>query len=240
MRIDLYMVENGLAVSRTAAKRLVEDGRVLLNGVTVRRPSVTVEEGAQITVFDNSEYVSRGGYKLKGAIDAFGIDVEGDVCLDIGASSGGFTDCLLIHGAKFVYAVDSGTAQLHPRLREDARVEYREKCNARYLTKESFEKEIDTVVMDVSFISQRLILPAVAEILTTGGKLIALIKPQFEVGRAGVGKNGIVKDKRLRDGARRDVVAFTEALGFETVGTVTSPILGGDGNEEFLAYYVKK
>ncbi|MBR2340666.1 MAG: TlyA family RNA methyltransferase [Clostridia bacterium] len=240
MRLDLYMVENDYAVSRTAAQRMIAEGGVSVNGRVVDKPSFDVGDGARLSVTDSMEYVSRGGYKLKGAIDAFEIDVSGDICLDIGASSGGFTDCLLSHGAEFVYAVDSGINQLHPTLRENARVESREKCNARYLSRADFDKRIDTVVIDVSFISQRLILPSVAEILDVGGKLITLIKPQFEVGRSGVGKKGIVKDERLRKGAREEIITFATTLGFEPVGSITSPILGGDGNEEYLAYFRKK
>lgn len=239
MRLDVYLAENGFAKSRTAATKLIEDGCVSVNGKTIKKASYQTDENVLVTVNDNMKYVSRGGYKLEGALDAFCIDVKGKIAIDIGASSGGFTDCLLQRGASFVYAIDSGRGQLAEKILSDTRVESRENVNARYMGKKDFKMEIDIAVMDVSFISQTLILPSVFAILKPGAELVSLIKPQFEVGRNGVGKNGIVKDEKVRRSAKERVCGFAESIGFSLVGTVESPIKGGDGNIEYLAYFRK-
>ena len=227
--------------SRTEAKSLIQAGAVTVDGTAVNKPSYEVCEGSTVLVDRSSKkYVSRGGLKLEGALAAFDVKIEGRLALDIGASSGGFTDCLLTRGAKHVIAVDSGSGQMAPSLRTDERVTNIENFNARYMSREDLEYVPEVAVMDVSFISARLILPAVYNCLASGGDFVCLIKPQFEVGRSGVGKGGIVKDDRLRRQAVSDVCEVAEALGFATVGVVKSPIEGGDGNVEFLAHFKKE
>ena len=227
--------------SRTEAKSLIQAGAVTVDGTAVNKPSYEVCEGNTVLVDRSSKkYVSRGGLKLEGALAAFDVKIEGRLALDIGASSGGFTDCLLTRGAKHVIAVDSGSGQMAPSLRTDERVTNIENFNARYMSREDLEYVPELAVMDVSFISARLILPAVYNCLASGGDFVCLIKPQFEVGRSGVGKGGIVKDERLHRQAVSDVCEVAEALGFATVGVVKSPIEGGDGNVEFLAHFKKE
>lgn len=240
MRIDVYLAENGFVSSRTEAKRFVDDGAVYVNGKQINKASYDVDGTETVTV-DKSvkEFVSRGGVKLKGALTQFGIDPTGKRCLDVGASSGGFTDCLLQSGATHVIAVDSGSGQLAESLRRDSRVTVFENYNARYMKPEDLEYSPELAVMDVSFISATYILPAVYDVLTDGGEFVCLIKPQFEVGRAGLGKGGIVKDSKARDLAVKKVVDFAVSTGFAVKGTVQSPIKGGDGNVEFLAHFVK-
>ncbi len=240
MRIDLYLQEKGLAPTRSRAKAMIEEGMVELDGRIVDKPSLSVEDGCSIRILDTLRYVSRGGLKLEAALAAFGVCPKGRVTLDIGASSGGFTDCLLQNGAAYVYALDSGIGQLAPALRDDVRVECREHCNARYITPADFPKTPTLCVMDVSFISQTLILPAVAAILPEGGELVSLIKPQFEAGRAAIGKGGIVRSDRDRAAAVRRVIESAEALSLSHLQTIPSPIRGGDGNIEYLAHFQKR
>lgn len=238
MRIDLYLSENGYASSRTEAKGFVVGGAVSVNGEVVTKPSFDVPAGAEVSVIKEfKKYVSRGGYKLEAALDSFNVSCEGRLALDIGASCGGFTDCLLKRGAKHVIAVDSGSMQIVESLRADERVTVVEGYNARYMSPGDLEYTPDLVVMDVSFISATLIMPSIKSCLAERGDFICLIKPQFEVGRAGIGKGGIVKDEKLRDGAVSGVVSFAERLGFKTCGIIRSPIEGGDGNVEFLAHF---
>ena len=240
MRLDHFISKNDLSSSRTEAKRLIEDGAVNVNGVTVTKPSFDVCERDEVLVDASfKKYVSRGGFKLEGALRSFDVEVSGAMALDIGASSGGFTDCLLKNGASHVICVDSGTMQLVASLRRDLRVTVMENYNARYLSLSDIEYSPDLVVMDVSFISATLIIPAVSSVICDNGDFICLIKPQFEVGRAGIGKGGIVKNDKLRRGAVEKVVACAEALGFITLQVVQSPILGGDGNVEYLAHFKK-
>ncbi len=240
MRLDVYLADRGLASSRTEAKTFILEGAVAVCGKVVKKPSFEFEEGAIVTVDRSAKkYVSRGGLKLEGALDAFSVEVGGKRALDIGASSGGFTDCLLQNGAAHVIAVDSGYGQIAPTLRSDPRVTVIENFNARYMNPGDLEYVPELAVMDVSFISARLILPAVHTCLAVGGDFICLIKPQFEVGRQGIGKGGIVKDERLRKQAVEDVKCFAESLGFITVNIIKSPIMGGDGNIEFLAHFRK-
>ena len=227
--------------SRTEAKSLIQASAVTVDGIVVTKPSQEVGESSTVSVDRSSKkYVSRGGFKLEAALDAFDVNVEGRLALDVGASSGGFTDCLLGRGARHVIAVDSGSGQMAPSLRADKRVTTVENFNARYMSREDLDYVPEVAVMDVSFISARLILLAVYNCLADGGDFICLIKPQFEVGRSGVGKGGIVKDEKLRKQAVSDVCEVAEALGFTTVGVIKSPIAGGDGNVEFLAYFKKE
>ena len=240
MRIDVYLFEKGIASSRTEAKRFIEDGCVIVDGKQILKPSFDVSGQEKIDVVKiNSDFVSRGGYKLKAAITEFGIDVTGKLCLDVGASSGGFTDCLLQNGAAHVIAVDSGSGQLANSIRLSERVTVFENYNARYMKSDDFRYAPDLVVMDVSFISATYIIPAIYSVISQGGEFICLIKPQFEVGRQGIGKGGIVKDQRARDLAVKKVVDFATACGFDCRGIITSPIKGGDGNVEYLAHFVK-
>ena len=242
MRLDVYLAANGFCKSRSKAAEAIAEGRVLVDGVPAQKASFPVEEGVLIEVIQPaSRYVSRAGYKLEAALDGFALDVRGKTALDIGASTGGFTDCLLQRGAAFVYAVDVGTAQLDPALRQDARVCCREQTNARYLRREQFEKQLDIVTVDVSFLSQKLLYPAIADVLSVGGILVTLIKPQFEVGRAHVGKGGIVRDPngKLFRALLASLTAEAQAKGLHLQGTLPSPIPGGDGNKEYLAYFLR-
>lgn len=242
-RIDKVLVERGLVESRTKAQALVMAGVVLVNEQRVAKPSDLVPTDAEIRVKGNedpaSRYVSRGGVKLESALRNFDIDVRDLVCLDIGASTGGFTDCLLQHGARRVVAVDVGHSQLDWRLRKDPRVVVREGVNARYLKPEDFESKFDLAVMDVSFISATKVMPAIVDLLTDTGSLIVLIKPQFEVGRGEVGSGGIVRDPAKHARVVDEVNRVADELGFKIGGVIQSPIQGADGNVEFLALYLK-
>lgn len=243
IRIDKLLVEHGLAESRTKAQALVMAGVVLANEQRVNKPSDTVAADAQIRIKGGedptSRYVGRGGLKLEAALHDFLINVEGFVCLDVGASTGGFTDCLLQHGAAGVTALDVGHNQLDYRLRTDKRVEVREGVNARYLQPNDFNARFDLVVMDVSFISATKILPAIIPLLRETGELILLIKPQFEVGRGEVGKGGIVREPEKRARVIAEVNRAAQGLGLRLEKIIESPIRGADGNVEFLALYEK-
>lgn len=240
MRIDVYLAESGLVSSRTEAKRFIDEGAVYVNGKQMSKSSFDVDGSEEITV-DRSvkEFVSRGGVKLKGALLEFHIDVSGKLCLDVGASSGGFTDCLLKSGAAHVIAVDSGSGQLNESIRRDDRVTVFENYNARYMKSDDLEYSPSLAVMDVSFISATYIIPAVYDVLADGGEFVCLIKPQFEVGRANLGKGGIVKDSKARADAVKKVTDFATGCGFKVKGITQSTIKGGDGNIEFLAHFVK-
>ena len=243
MRLDLYLVNNSYADSRQKAQRLIKNLCVKVDGREMTKASEDIDESiehfVEITKTEEERYVSRGGLKLEGALEAFGVSPTELVCIDIGASTGGFTDCLLQRGAKRVYAFDSGKSQLHPSLAADTRVVSKEGFNARYITSEDVGEEIDLAVMDVSFISQTMIIPSLSRLLKSGGLFITLIKPQFEAGRSALGKNGIVKRKEDRLSAVMRVLecAMNEGLSFR--GLIPSPIKGGDGNVEFLACFSK-
>jgi 23S rRNA (cytidine1920-2'-O)/16S rRNA (cytidine1409-2'-O)-methyltransferase len=234
-RIDQLLVDRGLAESREKAKALLLAGSVTVNGQRVDKPGQTVDPECEIEIAGKLQYVSRGGLKLEKALDHFHIDVAGKTCLDVGASTGGFTDCLLQRGAARVYAVDVGKGQLDWRLRGDPRVTVCEGINARFLNPDELGEPVDLATMDVSFISATLILPNLAAVLKPDGAMIILIKPQFEVGREQVGKGGIVRDPAMHNAACDRVRSAVEALGFRTA-IVASPILGAEGNREFLLY----
>jgi 23S rRNA (cytidine1920-2'-O)/16S rRNA (cytidine1409-2'-O)-methyltransferase len=234
-RIDQLLVDRGLADSREKAKALLLAGNVTVNGQRVDKPGHTVAPESRIEVAAKLPYVGRGGLKLERAVDHFGLDVSGKTCVDIGASTGGFTDCLLQRGAARVYAVDVGRGQLDWKLRNDPRVVLREGINARYLKPEDIGEPVDLAVADVSFISVTLIVPVLPPILKPNGAMIILIKPQFEVGREQVGKGGIVHDPVLHESACARVRESVEALGYRCE-IVDSPILGAEGNREFLLY----
>jgi 23S rRNA (cytidine1920-2'-O)/16S rRNA (cytidine1409-2'-O)-methyltransferase len=229
------MVERGLAESRHKAQAMILSGSVSVDGQRAGKPGHAFAEDASIEIAEKLPFVGRGGLKLQAALDRFGIDVEGRVCLDVGSSTGGFTDCLLQRGAARVYAVDVGSGQLDWRLRNDARVAVREGVNARYLDATAVPEPVDFACFDVSFISVTLILPAAAALLKPGARMVILVKPQFEVGREEVGKGGIVRDPELHQGACNKVTAAVHALGFET-DIIESPVLGAEGNREFLLY----
>ncbi len=239
-RIDKLLTDRGLAPSRTKAQAMVMAGVVLVNDFRVEKPSQTFESDSNIRIkgeTPESRYVGRGGLKLERALYAFNIDPQGLTCLDIGSSTGGFTDCLLQHGAAHVTAIDSGTNQLDWRLRSDPRVDVRENTNARELLREEFFSPFDLAVMDVSFISVKKILPVLMPLLIENGRIIVLIKPQFEVGKGEVGKGGVVRDPEKHDRVVREVNEFARAIGMTPAGLIESPILGAEGNKEFLALY---
>ncbi len=240
MRLDIFLTEKGIAETRTKAQALIKSGSVTVNERTVLKASYEVCESDDITYRTDlvCPYVSRGGLKLEGALREFKVDPSGMICLDIGASSGGFTDCLLKNGAFKVYAVDSGSGQLHPSLLSDERVISLENVNARHLSEREIPEKADIAVMDVSFISQTKLYSAIIPLMKENGILISLIKPQFEVGRSGVGKGGIVRDEKKRREAVSDVIAFAASLGLKNISTIPSPIKGGDGNTEYLGYFV--
>lgn len=242
MRIDVFLAENGFARSRSEAKTLIEEGAVSVDGKVVTKASFDVAGKEASVILDRSykKYVSRGGYKLDGALCSFGINVAGAYAIDIGASSGGFTDCLLQHGARHVLAVDAGEGQLVQSIREDARVTVYENYNARYLDPSDFPYRPRFACMDVSFISATLIMEALYRVLDANADFVCLVKPQFEVGREGIGKGGIVKDEKLRLAALERVIAFGNAIGFTYKGAIVSPIKGGDGNVEYLVHFRKE
>ena len=234
-RIDAVLVEQGLCDSREQAKRLILAGEVLHGTERVSKPSLKVAADASLTVKERPKFVGRGGFKIEGALEAFGIDVSGLTAMDVGASTGGFTDCLLQRGARHVYAIDVGTNQLAYKLRTDERVTCREKFNARELSPEIVPEEIDIAVMDLSFISLTKILPAVDRVLKPGAVIIPLIKPQFELSREEVSRGGIVRDPELHSKAVGKIKDFVEGeLGWSWGELIESPIKGTDGNTEFL------
>ncbi len=241
IRIDIYLFSNGYAKSREAARKSIEAGLVFVDGKQINKPSEKIDDSIvhQIEYKNAIPYVGRGGLKLEAALDAFGVDPNGKKCIDVGASTGGFTDCLLKRGASLVYAVDSGRDQLDLDLRNDTRVISLEGVNARYLNSDIIPELMDIAVMDVSFISQTLILPALSGLLDTNAIAITLIKPQFECGREAIGKGGIVKKPEHRLGAVRRVAYAAEECGLHLTDIIKSPILGGDGNSEFLGFFSK-
>ena len=239
MRLDVYLFENGYAHSRSFAQSLIKSGKIKVDGKIVTKPSLDIESETCIEVSEDTVYVSRGAYKLEGAVKAFSVNVFDRSCIDIGASSGGFTDYLLKNGAMHVIAVDSGSNQLAESLRTDSRVTSIENYNARYMRSDDLAYAPDLAVMDVSFISATYIIPAIYDVLCDKADFICLIKPQFEVGKANVGKGGIVKDEKARLAAIDRVVSCAESIGFSSSGIIKSPIEGGDGNIEYLAHFVK-
>ncbi|WP_174247450.1 TlyA family RNA methyltransferase [Methylocapsa sp. S129] len=232
-RADVILLELGHFQSRARARAAIEAGLVSVDGIPLRKPSEEIAPGASIQARAPHPWVSRGGVKLKAAIDAFGLDPSGLDCLDIGASTGGFTDVLLTHGARRVYAVDVGHGQLDARLRENSQVFVHEGLDARKLTSELFETRPAAIVCDVSFISLRLVLPHVLPLAAERAWLVALIKPQFEAGRENVVK-GAVKDPAIHRQVCDAVCACAKELGWSSLGIIPSPILGGDGAKEFL------
>jgi 23S rRNA (cytidine1920-2'-O)/16S rRNA (cytidine1409-2'-O)-methyltransferase len=237
VRIDLLLVDRGLIPSREKAQARVMAGEVLVDGQKVEKPGHAVPEDCEIRLMgEPPPYVSRGGIKLQAALEQFEIEVRGRVCLDIGASTGGFTDCLLQRGARRVYAVDAGANQLDWKLRQDERVVVHEKVNARYLDREVVPEPVSFACCDVSFISATLILPALPPLLDVAADLVVLVKPQFEVGKGEVGKGGIVKDPALHGKSIDRVRVAAGDIGFTIKGVIESPIQGAEGNREFLLH----
>lgn len=240
-RIDKLLVELGLAESRTKAQAMVMSGVVLVDEQRVDKPSEQFPTDSQIRVkrADDaaSRFVGRGGLKLEAALKTFQIDVKGLTCLDVGASTGGFTDCLIQYGAAKVFAIDVGHNQIDWRLRQDPRVEVREGVNARFLVPQDFPVQFQLAVMDVSFISATKVLPAIAPLLTDLGRLILLIKPQFEVGRGEIGSGGIVRDPDKRSRVVKEINNFAASIGLKNIDVIESPIQGMEGNVEFLSLY---
>jgi 23S rRNA (cytidine1920-2'-O)/16S rRNA (cytidine1409-2'-O)-methyltransferase len=241
-RLDLLLVDRGLVESREQARRLVMAGAVVVNDQRVDKPGTAVALTATIRIKDDarSRYVSRGGYKLEAALQAFALDVHGVIALDVGASTGGFTDCLLQHGAARVYAVDVGYGQLAWSLRQDPRVVSLERRNIRLLDAATLSETPTLAVIDASFISLTLVIPKVVELIAPNGLVVALVKPQFEVGKGKVGKGGIVRDPTLHAAVIEDIQAHAEQWRVEVKGLVESPLLGAKGNKEFLLYLRKR
>ena len=234
-RIDQLIVELGLADSRQKAQALILAGEVTVNGQRADKAGQTVAADSTVAIGQAAAFVGRGGLKMQAAIEHFHIDVKGKVCLDVGSSTGGFTDCLLQNGAARVHAVDVGTNQLDWKLRSDSRVVVHEQLNARYLKVEDIGELCNIAVCDVSFISVSLILPAIVPLLRAKAEMVILVKPQFEVGRGEVGKGGIVRDPELHDAVCRKIESAVQQLGFQTA-IIDSPILGAEGNREFLLH----
>jgi len=239
-RIDQYLYKNRYCRSRSLGAKLVTAGYVYVNGTECLKPSFEVSEGDTVEIRENplTRFVSRGGLKLQEALTQFNISPKGLICIDIGASTGGFTDCLLQNGAKKVYAVDSGTNQLHPSLKENRCVVSLENINARFLD-ESMVPPCPLVVMDVSFISQKLLYPAVNKVLTENGVFLSLIKPQFEVGRDAIGSGGIVRNEKAALACIEKLKEDGLKWGLKMEKVIPSPITGGDGNKEYLALFRK-
>ena len=242
-RLDKLLLERGIATSRERAQALILAGKVLVNGQKIEKAGASIEVEAELRLLgEDLKYVSRGGLKLERALDHWHISVANKACLDVGASTGGFTDCLLQRGAARVIAVDTGYGQFDFRLRQDPRVRLLEKTNARYLTREQVHETADLVVMDVSFISATLVIPAVIASAfpesRSGYELIVLVKPQFEVGREKVGKGGIVRDPEAQAAAVERVKTAVVAAGATKTDVIESPILGAEGNREYLLYGV--
>jgi 23S rRNA (cytidine1920-2'-O)/16S rRNA (cytidine1409-2'-O)-methyltransferase len=234
-RLDLILVGRGLVDSREKGQALILAGQVLVDGQKVDKPGHAVAPDSKIELAEQPRYVGRGGLKLEAALDHFSIHVSGKICLDIGSSTGGFTDCLLQHGAARVYAIDVGTGQLDWKLRNDPRVIVHEQLNARFLSRNEVPEPIDLAVCDVSFISITMILPVLPNLLAKGAGMVILVKPQFELERHQVGKGGIIRDPALHQQACRRVEDAVKQLGFQTE-IIPSPVLGAEGNQEFLLY----
>ena len=239
-RLDVLLVKRNLAESREKAKALIMSGIVYVNGQKEDKAGTTFDETAPIEVRGNTlKYVSRGGLKLEKAMTHFGVELKGKICMDVGASTGGFTDCMLQNGAVKVYSVDVGHGQLAWKLRNDERVVCMEKTNIRYVTPDDIEDRIEFASIDVSFISLTKVLPPVKELLTDDGEIVCLIKPQFEAGREKVGKKGVVRDQKVHVEVVEMIVDFARQIGFKTLDLSYSPIKGPEGNIEYLLYITK-
>jgi len=240
-RLDKLLVEKGVVQSRERARALIMAGKVAVEGKRIDKPGIQINADAQLQIQEgDSSYVSRGGEKMEGALKVFGIDPMWMVVMDVGASTGGFTDCILQKGAKKVYAVDVGYGQLAWRLQKDPRVVNLERRNIRYLQREEVQEEIDLILIDTSFISIEKFLPHLLGFLKKEGAILSLIKPQFEVERGEVGKGGVVRDKALHEKVIERVSNFSRRLGLRVLGVTESPLLGPKGNKEFFIYLKKE
>ena len=240
MRLDMLVLEKGFAESREKARAMIMAGLIFCGNQRMDKAGTMVDPTITLEVRgETCPYVSRGGLKLQKALEFFQVDVNGKICMDLGASTGGFTDCLLQQGAKLVYAIDVGYGQLDFKLRQDERVIVRERENVRYITAEQFPKTPSFAVMDLSFISLKLVLPAACLVLEEGGALICLVKPQFEAGKGEVPKSGVVKDISVHEKVLKDFILTAEEIGFAVMGVTYSPICGAKGNIEYLAYLKK-
>ena len=239
-RIDILLTEKNFFESRAKSQAMIMAGKILVNGQKIDKSGTMIEENAEIKIIgENLKYVSRGGLKLEKAIKVFEIDLNEKICADIGASTGGFTDCMLQNGAKKIYSIDVGYGQLAWKLRNDERVVNMERTNIRKVSRADFENIIDFASIDVAFISLDKVLPIVYEILSEKGEVIALIKPQFEAGREKVGKKGVVKDKKVHEEVLKYVLNFAQNLNFKVCGLDYSPIKGPEGNIEYLTFLRK-
>jgi 23S rRNA (cytidine1920-2'-O)/16S rRNA (cytidine1409-2'-O)-methyltransferase len=237
LRIDLLLVQRGLAESRERAQAMIVAGQVMVNNQKVEKAGALVPGDGDIRILGTPmPYVGRGGLKLEAALREFTVDVSGKTAMDVGASTGGFTDCLLQHGCKKVYAVDVGYGQMAWKLRQDPRVVVIERVNIRDMAPSLVPEQVDIAVIDVSFISLEKVIPSVQQFLKPGAVVVALIKPQFEVNREQVGKGGIVRDEAAREAAKERIAAFVQEQGFDVRGVIPSPITGQDGNVEFLIH----
>ncbi len=234
LRADLFLVEHGFAASRAEAQSAIAAGKVSADGLCLTKPSQRLAPGAQIGFAKAHPYVSRGALKLAAALDAFALSPRDRVCLDIGASTGGFTEVLLERGARHVHAIDVGHGQFHPTLAADPRVTLREGVNARDLGRGDVADDVEAIVADVSFISLKVALPAALGLARSGAWLVALVKPQFEAGRAALGKGGVVRDEETRLASVRSIVEWLGSQGWPPLGSIESPIAGGSGNREYL------
>ncbi len=240
MRIDIYLAQSGMIKSRAVAKGMIINGAISVNGKVIEKPSFDVSENDDIAIIgDLPKYVSRGGLKLEKALACFDISVKEKCCLDIGASTGGFTDCLLQNGARYVYATDVGHDLIDDKIRFDERVCVIERMNIKNATLDDFAQKIEFICTDVSFISLKAVLPKAKELLCENGLAVLLIKPQFECGKSYIGKNGIVKSEKVHIRVIKEIIAESRACGFSIKGLDYSPICGGDGNIEFLIYLAK-
>lgn len=240
MRLDVYLSESGLVKSRETAKRMISEGGVSVNGSVVTKPSKEVSETDNVALCAPlPKYVGRGGLKLEKALESFKISVNGLVCMDIGASTGGFTDCMLQNGAELVYAVDVGHGQLDEKLLCDSRVRNMEGVNIKDVSASDLDRKIDFISTDVSFISLKKVIPKISELLSDNGQAVMLVKPQFECGRAEIGKNGIVRSDKVHRAVLSDIISFCTQNGLSVIGADFSPIQGGDGNIEYLIFAQK-
>jgi 23S rRNA (cytidine1920-2'-O)/16S rRNA (cytidine1409-2'-O)-methyltransferase len=238
-RLDLVLVERGLVSSRHEAQVLIRLGRVYSKSGRLDKPGLLVDPGAEIRIKEEARFLSRGGYKLEGALEAFGLNPEGWICLDVGASTGGFTHCLLLRGAAHVYALDVGENLLHEKLRKDPRVTVLDGVNARYFRPELLPGPVDFITVDVSFIGLSLVLPPLIPALRSGGLLLPMVKPQFEAGKGRVGKGGVVRDPGVREETVEKIRRLGGDLGLQILGTAASPVKGPKGNEEVFILFRK-
>ena len=238
-RLDVLIVKRGLADSREKAKAVIMSGNVFVEGQREDKAGTSFDDKAEIVVKETLAYVSRGGLKLEKAMKEFGMDLNHKICMDVGASTGGFTDCMLMNGARNVYAVDVGHGQLAWKLRNDERVVCMEKTNIRYVTPKDLEEKVDFVSIDVSFISLQKVLPPVKELMREQGEMVCLIKPQFEAGREKVGKKGVVREPKIHEEVIRKIIDFADHIGFDVLHLDFSPIKGPEGNIEYLLHLRK-